>query len=52
VAASNTNTLNDITDRAADWYYEIVVKLSDGTTYIRSGIQLITILPNVGKTLF
>lgn len=52
VTATDTNTLTEITDRAVDWYYEIVVKLADATTYIRSGVRVVTILPNVGKTLF
>jgi hypothetical protein len=50
--ASDTNGLTEITDKPVDWYFEHVVKLSDLTTYIRSGVQFLTILPNVGKTLF
>jgi len=51
IAATDTNSLTDITDHQVDWYYEIVVKLVDGTTYIRSGVQFITILPHAIKAL-
>lgn len=46
VAAGDTNNLSYM-----NLVYEIVVKLSDGT-YVRSGVNLFTLLPNVGKTLF
>jgi hypothetical protein len=52
IAAGDTNGLTEIVDRGVDWYAEQVVKMADGTTYIRSGVQPITVLPNVGKTLF
>ena len=52
VTAANTNSLTEITDKQVDWYYEHVVKLADGVTYIRSGVKFLTIYPNVGKTLF
>lgn len=49
IAASDTNGLMDITQNPVDWYYEVVVKVS--TTYYRTGVQLITILPHAIKTL-
>ena len=49
IAASDTNVLTDIVLNQVDWYYEVLVKV--GTTYYRSGVQFITILPHVIKTL-
>lgn len=50
--ASTSNAWTEITDKSVDWFLEHVVKLADGTTYIRSGVQFLSILPNLGKTLF
>lgn len=46
IAASDTNALS-----YTDIFYEIVVKLADGT-YQRNGVQLFNLKPNLGKTLF
>jgi hypothetical protein len=46
IAAADTNTLSQ-----PKLYYEIVIKMADGT-YIRTGVQDIILDPNVGKTLF
>lgn len=51
ITAAVSNALTEITDKAVDWYYEHVIKLADGTTYIRSGAGFVTILPNVLNTL-
>lgn len=47
LAAGDTNALSQ-----QKLWMEIVVKLADGTTYIRSGARELVLLPNVGKTLF
>lgn len=47
IPAANTNELYQ-----QKIVYEVVCKLSDGTTYIRGGSEDMILEPNVGKTLF
>jgi large exoprotein involved in heme utilization and adhesion len=49
ITAAATNALTDITSNQVDWYYEVLVKV--GTTYYRTGVQFISILPHAIKTL-
>lgn len=49
IAASDTNALTEISQNQVDWYFEILVKV--GTTYYRTGVQFLTILPHAIKTL-
>jgi len=47
IAATDTNSLTQQTIA-----FEVVAKLADGVTYIRSGSQPLALLSNVGKVLF
>lgn len=49
ITAAATNALTEISANQVDWYYEVLVKV--GTTYYRTGVQFISILPHAILTL-